>query len=296
METEQEKCIALLRDLGLNQLEAEIYTFLLPNEPMTAYRVGKAIGRPTANVYKSIENLARLGAVLVEEGTNRVCRAVPVEEFIRHTQTQFLEKTQAAQQVLALLQRPTFDERVYRIESVADVLKRSRDMLARCQRIAVLDAFPLSLEAVLPSLREAVARRVEVIVEVYMPVEIEGADVVVVPDGQNSLNAWQSEQLNLVIDGKEHLLALLSQDLKDVYQAVWSGSVYLSCLHHSGRMHEISLLRLIHLLNNNQSLEALRNVLNTNRFFRSDDIPGHRELLRRFGKVPPAHINREEAN
>lgn len=83
METDQEKCIALLRDLGLNQLEAEIYTFLLPNEPMTAYRVGKAIGRPTANVYKSIENLARFGAVLVEEGTNRVCRAVPVEEFIR---------------------------------------------------------------------------------------------------------------------------------------------------------------------------------------------------------------------
>lgn len=62
MQGEKSKAIELLRQLGLNQLEAEVYAFLLPNEPMTAYAIGTALGKPTANVYKAIEHLARLGA------------------------------------------------------------------------------------------------------------------------------------------------------------------------------------------------------------------------------------------
>jgi sugar-specific transcriptional regulator TrmB len=59
MREEKSKAIELLRQIGLNQLEAEVYAFLLPSEPMTAYAIGTALGKPTANVYKAIERLAR---------------------------------------------------------------------------------------------------------------------------------------------------------------------------------------------------------------------------------------------
>jgi sugar-specific transcriptional regulator TrmB len=276
----KDRGIELLCELGLNQLEAEVYAFLLPREPMTAYAIGSAIARPTANVYKAIERLARAGAVLVEEGANRLCRAVPVKEFLRHTERDFVARRREAEEVLGTLVQETFDERVYRVESVGEALERCREMLARAKVVAVVDAFPRALEAIAPAIAQAARRGVEVVVEAYAPTSIAGADVVVVPEGQLSLDAWRSEQLNVVVDGREHLLALLSQDLREVYQAVWSRSVYLSCLHHSGRMTEITLVRLL-----NQGGPAAAAVRD-HPFFRNSEVPGHRELVRRFTRPP----------
>jgi sugar-specific transcriptional regulator TrmB len=291
MSHDKDRAVELLRDLGLNQLEAEVYAHLLATEPATAYGVGTALGRPTANVYKAIERLARLGAVLVEEGSSRVCRAVPAAEFLRHTERAFREKTEAAGRALASLRRESFDERVYRVESVAEVLERARQMLAEARRVAVLDAFPRSLAALEPALREAARRGVDVYVEAYAAADIEGAHVVVVPEGARAVAAWRSEQLNLVIDGREHLMALLGADLREVYQAVWSRSVYLSCLQHAGRLTEHTLARLLVAARDRPADDPLAQIVRTHPFFRDSDVPGHRELVRRFatpeGEPPP---------
>jgi len=261
MREEKTKVIELLRQLGLNQLEAEVYAFLLPSKPMTGYAIGTALGKPTANVYKAIERLARLGAVLVEEGENRVCRAVPAREFLRHVDREFQGRRKHAEKLLSALHRDTFDERVYRVDSVAEVLERSREMLARARTVAIVDAFPRALAEIVP------------------PIEIAGADVVIVPDGEASLRAWRSEQLNLVVDAKEHLVALLGAELDEVHQAVWSQNVYLSCVHHSGRMNEITLVRL---MTGAWTPEDAARALRDHPFFRNSEVPGHRELVHRF--------------
>jgi HTH-type transcriptional regulator, sugar sensing transcriptional regulator len=287
---ERDEAIGRLRELGLNQLEAETYAYLLPHEPATAYAIGRAIGRPTANVYKAVERLARIGAVLVEEGDSRVCRAVPVREFIAHTERAFSGRTQAARQALSRLEKESFDERVYRIESVAEVLARAGEMLARARTVAVVDAFPRVLGELADALARTARRGVQVVVEAYVPTEIEGADIVVVPEGERSLEAWHSEQLNIVVDGREHLLALLSEDLREVHQAVWSRSLYLSCLHHAGRMSEITVIRM---MNENAGAERRRRraTLDRHPFFRNSEVPGHRELLQRFAR--PASAEKE---
>jgi len=287
---ERDEAISRLRELGLNQLEAETYAYLLPHEPATAYAIGRAIGRPTANVYKAVERLSRIGAVLVEEGENRVCRAVPVREFLAHTERAYSEKTGAAREALSRLERESFDERVYRIESVPEVLARAGEMLARARKVAVVDAFPRALGELTPALTRTARRGVQVIVEAYASTEIEGADIVVVPEGERSLEAWRSEQLNVIVDGREHLLALLSEDLREVHQAVWSRSLYLSCLHHAGRMSEITVIRML-----NETAKAGgrrgRGPLQRHPFFRNSEVPGHRELLQRFARrTRPATI------
>jgi hypothetical protein len=47
------------------------------------------------------------------------------------------------------------------------------------------------------------------------------------------LKAWPGQQLSLVVDADEHLLALFDAGLRRVHQAVWSRSTFLSCLHHN---------------------------------------------------------------
>ena len=50
----ESKIIEMLRELGFNRIEAQIYIFLLPHSPMTAYKIAQKIGKPAANVYKAV--------------------------------------------------------------------------------------------------------------------------------------------------------------------------------------------------------------------------------------------------
>ncbi|HET7434746.1 MAG TPA: helix-turn-helix domain-containing protein [Thermoanaerobaculia bacterium] len=274
----------ILTELGLNQLEAEIYTHLLQSEPSTAYRIAQSIGKQTANVYKAVEMLARRGAVMIEEGENRLVRAVPVREFLRHTEREFMARTKTAATMLDALHKPTFDERVYRIESVAETLEKARMMLEHdATRVAVVDAFPKAWRAIAPSVAKAIARGIDVHVQTYEPVTIEGAaSHVVAAPGAAVLEYWRSEQLNVVVDGKQNLVAMLSTELDRVYQAFWSQSLYLSTLLHAGLTAEHTLHKLMRMADEKRSPAAIVRALRKHRFFLKNEVPGQKELMRRF--------------
>lgn len=277
-----EKGLRVLRELGLNQLEAEVYAYLLAHDPTTGYRIGKELGRPTANVYKAVDTLARRGAVVVEEGDNRVCRAVPAAEFLSLSRRRYERATREAEEALSSLQRETEDERVYRLEALPAVLERACAMIAGARRVVVVDAFPRAMEQVREALEEAIARGVEVFVEAYEPLELEGARIALVPQPERSLGVWQCEQLNLVVDGEQLLAALLDADLRGVHMAAWSRSRYLACLLHGGRLAEQTVVRMLSALEEGADDAALVAILKQHRFFRDADVPGHRALLERF--------------
>ena len=71
-----------LVDLGFTELEARIYLCLLQTSPLTGYAVAKAIGKPAANTYQAIEGLARKSVIIVDEGENRLCRAVEPDQVL----------------------------------------------------------------------------------------------------------------------------------------------------------------------------------------------------------------------
>ena len=98
--------LALLMTLGLNQLEAETYLYLLTHDLQTGYRIGQALGKPSANVYKALEALARKGAVMIEEGESRTCRAIPMTEFLSHLEASFHQTATQLTHLSAQLKAP----------------------------------------------------------------------------------------------------------------------------------------------------------------------------------------------
>ena len=275
--------IQQLVELGFNELESEVYLALLASRPVTAYAIARQIGKPTANTYKAIEALSRRGAVMIEDGDNRLCRAVPVRELVAHLRRSFTERTEAVEQSLARLQLDTHDERVYKLESVAQLFERCRRMITeRAQRIITVDAFPNTLQQIARDLVSAAGRGVKVQVLAYTPIDIPGAEVVVAPRGREAAEYWNSQQLNIVIDGRETLLALLDNDMTEIHQAHWSNSLYLSCLVHAGITCEHTVHQLFEARNNGADIGTVDEILNRHRFFLNSDVPGQKELVARF--------------
>ena len=231
--TKDDLLLKALQGLGFSEIEALVYAFLAGRESATGYRISHAIGKPTANTYKAVASLARQGAVQVEDGGSGLVRAVPPDELLAGLERRARESREAARAALAHRGGDGADDRVWSLRSPDQVFERARAMLGRAREIVLGDLFPGPLEALAGDLAAAAARGVKVVVKVYSRVDVPGVAEVPEADAARALAGWPGQQVTLVADAEEHLLALLDDALGLVHQAVWSRSAFLSCLHHN---------------------------------------------------------------
>jgi sugar-specific transcriptional regulator TrmB len=276
-----------LVSLGFTALEAEVYGFLLGESPVTGYRIAQALRKPAPNIYKAIESLEAKGAVMVDDGASRVCQPVPPEELLGHLERRFQEHRRRAAATLSEMAAPKRDDRVYRLESPDQVLERARTMLRRCREVALVDTFPLPLEALRDDIEAAAARGIVVGVKAYTATELAGARVIVDARREAVIERWPGQWVNVVVDGTEHLVAFLSTDGQEVHQAIWSSSVWLSWVYHSALSAEMMLDAVeSELAIDDSTADGLRTLLNELRPLKALQASGYQELVERYGAQP----------
>ncbi len=275
--------ITHLVELGFTPLEAEVYVCLLTDSPATGYRVAQVLGRPVAGVYKVLESLAARGAVVVDEGGSRLCRAVPADELLGRLEREFSRRRTAAAAALSEVRPSGEDDRVYQLRTAEQVMERCRAMLARSQVSALVDLWPGPLETLRGDLSAAAERGVRVSAQVYSPAEIAGVDVVETSLSPERLEAFPRPWVFLVSDAAELLLAFLSPEGDGVRQAVWTGSPYLAWTLHAFMASEFTFLSVLaDPVAGPAAREAARRVSGRHPL----ETPGYRELLRRLGGDP----------
>ena len=230
-----------LVELGFTELEAEIYAYLLQNSPATGYRVANDLGKPTANTYKAIQRLFEKGAIMLSDGESRMCRAIPVKEFLRSLGRRFESNCREVEASLENLETSPDCDFVYRLRTVDQVYERLRQLLAGTEKVAVLDLFPDAAEILKTDIEAAADRGISVVLKLYRPMPVSGCAAVVTPDGNGILERWPGTWANGVFDGGSHLLSLLSRDGRHVHYAIWSANAYVSWVYHSALAQELIL-------------------------------------------------------
>jgi len=273
-----------LQDLGLNMLESEVYIELLTSEPMTAYRIAKRLNKATANVYKAIDLLAAKGAVIVEDNTRRICKAVNPEEFIGHLEKSMLKKTSSAKETLNNLGKTHYDERTYTIDSVDLVFAHFESLLQKAKHIVTIDIFPEPYKRVEKLIKQAIDRGIRVYVESYKPIKLPGAHVAHCKVGEHATNYWKSQQMNLVVDGEAYLMSLMDNKLSTVLMAQTSNNLYMSCMLMAGAMREHVVMQMMDKIDNHDFCEHARNILTEQSFFFNTTVPGLEKLFKLYAR------------
>ncbi len=173
--------------------------------------------------------------------------------------------------------------RVFKIHTVSAVLERAARMLAVAEEVVVLDVFPESLTQLKDELGAVLDRGVTLFLQVYKPYRLKGAKVVQCSQAERVLAHWKSEQLNLVVDGRETLLALMNRSLSEVHQAIWSNSLYLSCMMHAGFMREHTFHTIVRQKDRREFPKWLDRIIDEQLFFQSAKIPGQLQLFSETG-------------
>jgi sugar-specific transcriptional regulator TrmB len=281
MATTKERCITELRELGLSGLEATVYLHLLRQPRSTGYRVARDLGKAAANVYAALESLRTKGAIVLEQGGSRAWRALPAASLERVFAERLRERTRRLADVLAEWQEGGDDDAgIYHLAEPEQVYAQAQAMLARARSVAIGDLFPIPLSRLTPALEAAAARGVPTAVQAYTPASLKDVEVVVGPRGRAVLARWPGQWLELVVDGSEVLVALLSLDGSRVDYSMWTRSPHLAWTSQSALSGDLLATRLIGALEAGMPPRALRTLArDLQKRLRPPDAEGYRRLL-----------------
>jgi sugar-specific transcriptional regulator TrmB len=248
-----------LQSLGLTALEADVYACLLGLGQATGYRVGRELGRPTANVYKALDALTAKGAVLLREGGEGLFIPVPPERFLAQLRDSFDRSEEAVLAGVRHLQVEAEPGGIFALSTSEQVGERLQAMIESAQRVVLVDAAPAPLRTWAGALATAAGRGVRVLIKAYGPAAVEGAEVAVDPAGENIRRRWVVDWLQVVVDGSELLLS--AQLDGQLLRAVWTREPFVTVVYHEALAGEITLARMSALVQGNASRDALRKTL-----------------------------------
>lgn len=236
----------ILIGFGYTELESRLYCELLRQGSGGGYRLAQRIGKAAANVYQALKSMERKGAIVRSEGLGEatIYAATPPEHLLMATREEFAERHAALREHLQQITIPAPDERVYSVPTVALVMQRARDMLAKATDIVLFDFFPAIYDVLKPEIDDARSRGLIVAGVAYevrhqetdMPLNRASMDLIA--------HRWPGLGICLVTDGREKLLAQISTDMSRVLNGVWTDSVFLSCVFHSALAADIRLTAL----------------------------------------------------
>jgi sugar-specific transcriptional regulator TrmB len=219
--------------LGFSETEAETYCQLLRSPGATGYGVAQALKKSQANVYSALSSLTGKGAVAVDRGNVRAYRAVPPAELLARLSEEYQASCTAAAEALAQLETAGDDHKVYQLKTQAQVYDRAIAMCGRAQESIAFELFHAPFERLAGTMTEALRRGVRAAGVTFAAEDrIAGAQCVLAAKASRT-KFWPGDQLTLVTDASEALVALFERDSGEVLHAFNSDSVYLACLLHA---------------------------------------------------------------
>lgn len=228
--------IQSLRRLGFSEIEALVYCDLLRHPGSTGYRVGKSIKRPHANVYQGLVALEARGAVLFEEGETRSYTAVPVKELLDHLQKRYDQDCRTAASALEdfSVEEPE-EDRVLRLTNRDQAFARARTMIREAKETILIEAFSGPAQELRGDLEAAAKAGLSVAGMVLREEDrIEGSNIRVSQLAQRVLDLWKCDQLTLIVDARQFMLALFDNKTDELRRGIWVSSDYLAPVFNNG--------------------------------------------------------------
>lgn len=182
--------IDLLQQVGLNKYEAEAYTTLLAEGPLTGYELGKRSTVPLSRSYEVLERLARQGLALVQPGDPPRYLAEPWAQLVERTRRDMFSTVDALAAALARIAAPEPVEQFWVVRGRRQILSHARSRIATTRETVYLRAGVGAERELASELSEAEARGCRCI--------------------RSSGGATDEGRIMLLVDGREALAGMLS--------------------------------------------------------------------------------------
>lgn len=259
---DKEQTIQTLQELGLNNLEAEIYLLLLGEKQLTGYKIAKKLGKAVANIYKALEALQKKGAVISENIQDSAqFSACPIQDFLAIREQEWQLKKKRAEESLKSYKHIESGDGVNKLESISQVLQSAKNIINSAQVFIAAEIHPFFMEQLRDCLADAAKRGVKLLLQVYEGHSLTGENIKTYQTGQGNLNLWNAQLLCMGMDRKEAIIVCLDKSGNDLYQALHSRDELLSNFIMSGVIRNLQLHEIVRDLHRAEKLEDFQQII-----------------------------------
>ena len=240
------KLADLLGEMGLSNLEATIYIWLLENKRSTGYKIATKIGKPVANTYKALKSLERKGAVVSDNTSGTLFYdTVPVEQYLNTIENEFSKKkTQIIQEVdkLDVTQEPVG---IYELKSGELVYEKALNMIKTAEHNLLIDCFPVPLTKIKSHILKRKNDSTDIYLKHYADEVIEGIHTIKKTESDIVLDELQGQWMIIIKDAAEILIAFFDRSGEEMIHSVWIQDAFISLVHFSGSIIECALSEIL---------------------------------------------------
>lgn len=231
----------MLKELGLSELEANIYHWLLENQRSTGYKIAGQIAKPVANTYKALKSLQNKGAVISDDFTGTTYfETIPIEEFLNKIESEFNRKKEKIIKEVEKLETRQDNTGIYEIKSIELVFEKAASMIKSTQNTLLIDGFPAPMKKIKQYLTEERASDVSIYVKNYSGDDIANVHQLKASFDDLPISELNGQWLIVLKDTNESLLAFFNKDGSELIHAVWTQDPFISFILFNGSAYEFN--------------------------------------------------------
>jgi len=234
-----------LTEIGLNNLEAEIYITIMKEPSQTGYKISKTIGKAKANVYNALESMVGKGLLLEDKtGSSTLFVTIPLDQYLDKLAEDLKKRSDRARAEISKIKNIEVEDGIYKLKDFKDVRSLIHKMIQKASKFVLIDAFPGPLNMLYDDLADYIEKfpDLKMIVKTYDNRTFENDRIVTIqaPDAAFQLEKWDAEWFIITIDNAESLMICIDQEGNELFEAIWIRNFYLSGIIYNGTFSELS--------------------------------------------------------
>ncbi|MCK4695487.1 MAG: hypothetical protein KAT74_06980, partial [Candidatus Cloacimonetes bacterium] len=212
----------LLREMGLSDLEAKVYIWLLENKRSTGYKIAVEISKPVANTYKALKSLEKKGAVVCDNSSNKTYfDTIPVEEFLNKIEKQFIKQRKKIINEVKKLDVQQEPIGIYELRSAELVYEKAIGMIKTAENTLLIDCFPAPMKIIKGHLTRKRSKEISIYVKNYSGKDIDNVIQIKAANAELPITELEGQWLVVLKDTVESLIAFFNKEGTELNHCVW---------------------------------------------------------------------------
>jgi len=243
---DQKILMELLAEMGLSNLEATVYIWLLEHKRSTGYNIAMRTGKPVANTYKALKSLEHKGAVISDSTSNKLFYdTVPIDQFLNSIQQDFIKRREKIIQEVEKLDVKQEPIGIYELQSRELVFEKALNMIDTADHSLIIDAFPAPLKILTPYILKNNSRGLDIFIKHYADENIPGVRQISKTESDIVLDELKGQWLIVVKDAVETLITFFDSSGTEMVHSVWIQDAFISLVRFSGMVIECAFSEIL---------------------------------------------------
>lgn len=262
---DSKKIVTLLNQVGLNDLEANIYIWLMQNKKSTGYKVAKGLNKPVANTYKALNSLEEKGAVICDDSLNKkYYENLPIKEFLNKKENEFKQTRNLIQKEIEKIDSEKTTGGIYRINSKELVYEKAISLIATTEDKLLIDSFPVPLKRLKKRIENEKVGKKKFYLKSYDDESVENVHQIRAINGKQVLRLFKGQWLIMIRDTEESLIAFFDRKGDRLIHCVWIKDVFISYILFNGSVNEFNLIEIFGKLYSKEDnkIDKIKSIVN----------------------------------